>query len=53
MSKTIKELESLKTIEMDAGKVFSGKKSGCKIIGYEKPISFTPEVDKNYIFQPG
>jgi cobaltochelatase CobS len=50
MSKTLKELEALKTIEIDAGEVFSAKKSGCKIVGYEKPISFTPEVDKNYIF---
>ena len=50
MSNTIKELEALKAIEMDAGEVFSGKKSGCKIIGYDKPGSFTPEVDKNYIF---
>ena len=50
MSNTIRELEALKAIEMDAGEVFSGKKSGCKIVGYDKPGSFTPEVDKNYIF---
>ena len=50
MSKTINELEGLKTIEMDAGEVFSGQKSGRIIVGYEKPISFTPEVDPNYIF---
>ncbi|MFA7183745.1 MAG: AAA family ATPase [Victivallales bacterium] len=50
MTNTISELEVLKAIEMDAGEVFSGKKSGCKIIGYEKPGSFTPEEDKNYIF---
>jgi cobaltochelatase CobS len=50
MSSTIKELQGLKTVEFDAGKVFSGQESGRKIIGYEKPCSFTPVEDKNYIF---
>ncbi len=47
---TIKELRSLKTVELDAGKVFSGKKSSKKVVGYEKPSSFSPKVDPNYIF---
>ena len=50
MSNIIRELEQLKVVEFDAGKVFSGKDSGRKIIGYEKALSFTPKVDENYIF---
>jgi len=50
MSNTVKELEGLKSVEFDAGMVFSGKESGRKIIGYEKSLSFTPQEDKNYIF---
>jgi cobaltochelatase CobS len=50
MSDTIKELESMKIIDLDAGKVFSGKESKRIIKGYEKPSSFTPEIDVNYIF---
>ena len=44
------DLTDLKTIEMDAGLVFSGKKSNRTIIGYEQPSAFTPKVDANYIF---
>jgi len=50
MSNTVKELEGLKSVEFDAGTVFSGKESGRKITGYEKSLSFTPQEDKNYIF---
>ena len=50
MSETIKELESLKIMDLDAGKVFSGKESSRKIKGYDKASSFTPEIDSNYIF---
>jgi len=50
MSKELKELESLKIVEFDAGKIFSGKASSRKIKGFEKASSFTPEIDRNYIF---
>ena len=50
MSNTVKELEKMKAVEFDAGMIFSGKKSGRKITGYEKALSFTPQEDKNYIF---
>ncbi len=45
-----KELETLKLTELDAGEVFSGKKSNTKIKGYEQVNSFTPGVDGNYVF---
>jgi cobaltochelatase CobS len=50
MSNTIKELSSLKPVQLDAGTIFSGKASKNMIAGYDKPSSFTPKVDGNYIF---
>ncbi len=50
MSNTVKELETMKSVEFDAGTVFSGKESGRKITGYKDASSFTPLEDKNYIF---
>ena len=43
-------MKDFKTIKMDAGLVFSGKKSNRMIVGYEKPSEFTPTLDQNYIF---
>jgi len=50
MSRTIKELEQLQTQDLDAGLVFSGAASGKVIKGYSAPNSFTPEIDKDYLF---
>lgn len=44
------ELINNKVFEHDAGEVFSGSKSGSIVKGYEKASSYTPDVDKNYIF---
>lgn len=46
----IDELESLKPADLDAGLVFSGVPSGRQVKGYAAPSSFTPVIDKNYIF---
>ena len=50
MNQVIKELEDLKSVEHDAGEVFSGKKSGKKVNGYASACSFVPKVDPHYIF---
>ncbi len=50
MVKTLKECDSFATKELDAGLVFSGTKTGTTIIGYEKPSSYTPALDSNYLF---
>ena len=41
---------SYKTRIFDAGEVFSGRASGSKIRGFEKPTPFSPEVDEGYVF---
>ena len=46
----IKELEQLKSTQLDAGLIFSGTKSNKTITGYDKPSSFTPKNDPYYIF---
>lgn len=43
-------LKKLKIKNFDAGTVFSGKKSGTTVIGYEKPCQFTPQINPDYIF---
>jgi len=50
MNQVIKELESLKPTELDAGQVFSGKKSSKKVSGYAQACSFVPKIDPHYIF---
>lgn len=44
------ELGQLKPVALDAGEIFSGKRSGTSIMGYAKPCAYTPEVDPDYIF---
>ena len=39
-----------KIISLDAGKIFSGKPSGTKIMGFDKPSAFTPAIDPLYVF---
>ena len=46
----IKELETLKSIQLDAGLIFSGKSSNKTVTGYDKPTSFTPKEDPYYVF---
>ena len=43
-------LKEIKLKEMDAGLVFSGKASGTKVMGFDKPCAFTPNINPNYIF---
>lgn len=50
MPTAIEELQKLKTIDMDAGEVFSGKPSGTTIRGFAKASSYTPNIDHDYIF---
>ncbi len=50
MTTTVIELEKLQSVKLDAGEVFSGKKSNIKIVGYRDKTVFTPKVDNNYIF---
>lgn len=38
------------TCEYDAGEIFSGSKSGTKIMGFKAPSPNTPAVDANFIF---
>ena len=44
------ELAALQPVELDAGQVFSGKKSGTVVKGYAAPSSYTPAIDPGYIF---
>lgn len=44
------ELQQLRTVEMDAGEIFSGDKSGTPIMGYARPSAYTPAIDPDYIF---
>lgn len=50
MSKLLRELESLQLADHDAGETFSGKKSKRKVRGFAGPSSFTPELNKEYLF---
>lgn len=43
-------LQKQKIKNFDAGTVFSGKKSGTMVTGYEKPCQFTPQINPDYIF---
>ena len=44
------ELAALQAVELDAGQVFSGKKSDTVVRGYAAPSSYTPAIDPGYIF---
>lgn len=44
------EFQQLRTVEMDAGEIFSGGKSGTPIMGYARPSAYTPAIDPEYIF---
>ncbi|EDM25793.1 ATPase [Lentisphaera araneosa HTCC2155] len=46
----IKELKQLSSAQVDAGALFSGKKSSKLITAYHKPNSYTPDLDPHYIF---
>ena len=46
----ISELESLQPTALDAGLVFSGKESGRLIQGYDKPSTYTPAINPDYLF---
>ena len=50
MTTVTNELNNLKSVNLDAGEIFSGKKSNKQIVGYEGVCSFTPKVNSNYIF---
>ena len=43
-------LKSLTPKEFDAGQVFSGRPTGTKVMGYERPSPFTPQINPDYIF---
>ncbi len=44
------ELDSLQPADLDAGQVFSGKRSGTTVRGYAVPSAYTPAIDPDYIF---
>lgn len=44
------ELKDLQPIELDAGKVFTGKPSGTIVRGYDRPCAYTPDLDPLYLF---
>lgn len=44
------ELQALQVEELDAGKVFSGRKSGKIVRGFSEVSSLTPTVNPEYIF---
>jgi len=50
MNKIVQELETIKPVQLDAGLIFSGKKSKRMITGYASESSFSPKSDSNYIF---
>jgi len=50
MNDILEELLTLEPTDLDAGEVFSGKKSKRKILGFTEPSSFTPEVNPEYLF---
>lgn len=41
---------SVNPLSLDAGLVFSGKKSGTPVRGYARPSPYTPAVDPDYVF---
>lgn len=43
-------LQTLASMELDAGIVFSGKPTGTKVMGYDRPSPFTPKINHNYVF---
>ena len=43
-------LDSLTVTDMDAGELFSGSASGRLIKGYAAPCSYTPRIDRDYLF---
>ena len=44
------ELDSLQPADLDAGQVFSGKRSGTTVRGYAVPSAYTPAIDHDYMF---
>lgn len=44
------DLDSLQPADLDAGQVFSGKRSGTTVRGYAAPSAYTPAIDPDYIF---
>lgn len=50
MCEILKELQTLRHKDNDAGEVFSGKPSKRKVRGFATPSSFTPEVSSEYLF---
>ena len=50
MSDILKELEMLRPAELDAGEVFSGKKSKRRVHGFAAPCSCTPQINAEYLF---
>lgn len=45
-----KNMTAQKITDFDAGEVFSNKKSGTRIKGYEQPSPYTPAINPDYIF---
>ena len=48
--KTVKHLQHLQPLELDAGKVFSGRVSGHVVRGYAEANAYTPGLDEQYLF---
>ena len=46
----IDDLSNLQPTDLDAGQVFSGKRSGTTVRGYAVPLAYTPAIDHDYIF---
>lgn len=44
------EFDKLRQVNLDAGLIFSGQKSGTIVKGYEKTTAFTPKINPNYVF---
>ena len=44
------DLDSLTVTDLDAGELFSGSASGRLIKGYAAPCSYTPRIDRDYLF---
>ncbi len=50
MQNIISNLTALQTTTLDAGQIFSGKKSGKLIQGYAEASAYTPTINPSYIF---
>ncbi len=50
MQNITNNLETLQTTTLDAGQIFSGKKSGKLIQGYAEASDYTPTINPSYIF---